>query len=238
MSRLPARLCPPRKGLCSPLPVPLSRARCAAFSPGRLGRALRAAVCRCAALALRCAAYAAARAHGTPPPPLIIPPVSRAWPFARSLARHSFSTDTDAELELVKAAALAAGAEAAVVGEHHARGGEGAVEVARAVQAACAKSRQAEKDGTGGFKYLYPLELPLKDKIETIAKEMCAPGRMRARVAWALASAAAPGRPSVCQAARAPFGRSARDPSRWLAGGLALRVLVFLPIRPALRFSF
>uniref|UniRef100_A0A7R9YHV8 formate--tetrahydrofolate ligase n=1 Tax=Diacronema lutheri TaxID=2081491 RepID=A0A7R9YHV8_DIALT len=85
---------------------------------------------------------------------------------------NRFATDTEAELQLVKEAALKAGAEAAVVGAHHAHGGMGAVDVAKAVQAACAKSRADEARGEGGFRFLYPLEAPLKAKIETIAKEI------------------------------------------------------------------
>jgi formyltetrahydrofolate synthetase len=34
---------------------------------------------------------------------------------------NRFATDTEAELEMVKQAAMAAGAEAAVIGEHHAQ---------------------------------------------------------------------------------------------------------------------
>jgi formyltetrahydrofolate synthetase len=85
---------------------------------------------------------------------------------------NRFATDTDAELELVKKAALEAGAEAAVVGEHHAKGGAGAIDVAKAVQRACEKSRKDEAAGKSGFRYLYGLDQPLKDKIEIIAKEV------------------------------------------------------------------
>lgn len=46
------------------------------------------------------------------------------------------------------------------------QGGAGAVEVAKAVQAACLKSSKDD------FRYLYETNLPLKAKIETIAKEV------------------------------------------------------------------
>ena len=51
-----------------------------------------------------------------------------------------------------------AGADAAVVSEHHAFGGEGAVELAKAIVAACEKPT--------AFKYLYSVEEPIKSKIE------------------------------------------------------------------------
>lgn len=81
---------------------------------------------------------------------------------------NKFATDTDNELAAVKAAALAAGAEDAAVCTHHADGGAGATELARAVVAACERSRAA---GTP-FEFLYPLELGIAEKIEIIAKEV------------------------------------------------------------------
>ncbi len=77
------------------------------------------------------------------------------------VAVNRFTADTDAEIELVCRAALEAGAEEAVMTDHWARGGAGAVDLARAVMAACRK----EKD----FRFLYPLEWDIKKKIETIA---------------------------------------------------------------------
>ena len=50
------------------------------------------------------------------------------------------------------------GADAAVVSEHHAYGGRGAVELANAVKTACHKPTD--------FRFLYPLSLPIKAKIE------------------------------------------------------------------------
>jgi formyltetrahydrofolate synthetase len=77
---------------------------------------------------------------------------------------NRFKDDTPAEIELVKKLAKAAGAEDAVVSNHWAEGGAGAVELANAVVAAC---KQPSK-----FKFLYPLEMSIKDKIETIVREM------------------------------------------------------------------
>lgn len=63
---------------------------------------------------------------------------------------------------------LEAGAYAAVVANHWAKGGAGATDLGLAVQEACLASR---KEGSP-FKFLYPLSLSLKDKIFTICKEM------------------------------------------------------------------
>ena len=77
---------------------------------------------------------------------------------------NRFKDDTPAEIELVKKLAKAAGAEDAVVSNHWAEGGAGAVELAHAVVAACKKPSH--------FKFLYPLDMSIKDKIETIVREM------------------------------------------------------------------
>ncbi|MGH9647742.1 MAG: formate--tetrahydrofolate ligase [Bryobacteraceae bacterium] len=77
---------------------------------------------------------------------------------------NRFKDDTPAEIELVKKLAKAAGAEDAVVSNHWAEGGAGAVELANAVVAACKKPSK--------FKFLYPLDMSIKQKIETIVKEM------------------------------------------------------------------
>jgi methylenetetrahydrofolate dehydrogenase (NADP+)/methenyltetrahydrofolate cyclohydrolase/formyltetrahydrofolate synthetase len=80
------------------------------------------------------------------------------------IAVNSFKTDTPAEVELVRKAALEAGAEDAVVATHWTEGGKGAARLAEAVVKA------AEKPSN--FKFLYPLELSIKEKIETICKEI------------------------------------------------------------------
>lgn len=80
------------------------------------------------------------------------------------VAVNRFKDDTMAEIELVRKMAVAAGAEDAVMSDHWALGGAGAVELGRAVIAACSKPRQ--------FKFLYPLELGIKEKIEIIVREM------------------------------------------------------------------
>jgi len=80
------------------------------------------------------------------------------------VAVNSFATDTPAEVELVRKAALEFGAMDAVVATHWADGGKGAIKLAEAV------IKAAEKPSV--FKFLYPVEIPIKQKIETIAKEI------------------------------------------------------------------
>jgi formyltetrahydrofolate synthetase len=76
----------------------------------------------------------------------------------------SFPTDTQAELDLVRTASLKAGAADAVLTRHWDRGGEGALDLARAVEKAAALPHH--------FTYLYPPEMGLGEKIETIAREI------------------------------------------------------------------
>ncbi len=80
------------------------------------------------------------------------------------VAVNKFHTDTPAEIAAVERAAVAAGAETAVMSDHWANGGDGAMELAEAVVAACEKP--------SNFNFLYPLDLPIKTKIETIAKKI------------------------------------------------------------------
>ena len=80
------------------------------------------------------------------------------------VAVNSFHDDTEAEVELVRQAALEAGAEDAAVSRHWMEGGEGAVKWAEAVVKA------AEKPSY--FKFLYSLDIPIKEKIETICREI------------------------------------------------------------------
>ena len=80
------------------------------------------------------------------------------------VAVNSFATDTPAELEMVRQYAVEQGAEDAVVSNHWAEGGKGAAALAEAVVAACEKP--------SNFQFLYPLEWPIKKKIETIATQI------------------------------------------------------------------
>jgi formate--tetrahydrofolate ligase len=76
---------------------------------------------------------------------------------------NSFHTDTKEEIEMVKKAAEAAGARCAK-STHWAQGGEGAVELADAVIDACNEKNE--------FKFLYPLDMKLRDRVALIAKEV------------------------------------------------------------------
>src|SRR5207237_8168947 len=80
------------------------------------------------------------------------------------VAVNKFQTDTSGEIDLVRKLSIAAGAEDAVMSNHWALGGAGAVDLGQAVVKACKKPSQ--------FKFLYPLEWGIKQKIETIVREM------------------------------------------------------------------
>jgi methylenetetrahydrofolate dehydrogenase (NADP+)/methenyltetrahydrofolate cyclohydrolase/formyltetrahydrofolate synthetase len=80
------------------------------------------------------------------------------------VAVNRFTSDTDQEIEVVKKAAVEAGAEGAFLSDVWAKGGEGGAELAEAVVSACEKSDPKK------FKFLYPDEMSIK--IETIAREI------------------------------------------------------------------
>jgi formyltetrahydrofolate synthetase len=80
------------------------------------------------------------------------------------VAVNRFKTDTPAEIDLVRKLAVQAGAHDAVMSNHWAEGGLGAVELGKAVISAC--------EQPGEFKFLYPLEMGIKQKIETIVREI------------------------------------------------------------------
>jgi formyltetrahydrofolate synthetase len=88
------------------------------------------------------------------------------------VAVNKFFTDTPTEIEMVKKAALDAGADAAVMANHWAKGGEGAKELAEAVVAACESHRKAGST----FSLLYPSEMPIKDKIAKVCSTYGADG--------------------------------------------------------------
>jgi formate--tetrahydrofolate ligase len=77
---------------------------------------------------------------------------------------NRFSTDTAAEIDLVRTACAKLGVEA-FMADHWAMGGEGAAEVARAVVKVC-------DSGRSKLKLLYPDDMPLYEKIRTIAREI------------------------------------------------------------------
>ena len=75
-----------------------------------------------------------------------------------------FSADTDAEIALVKEKCKALGVEA-LMADHWAMGGAGAADVAKAVV-------KVIDEGKGKLKFLYPDDMPLFEKIRTVAKEI------------------------------------------------------------------
>ncbi len=81
------------------------------------------------------------------------------------VAVNRFATDTPAELELVRKAAIEeGGAFGAEVSEHWEFGGTGALELAKKVVEAANQPND--------FHFLYPLEMSIKEKIEIIAREV------------------------------------------------------------------
>jgi len=74
---------------------------------------------------------------------------------------NAFHTDTKDEIAMVRKAAEEAGARCAQ-STHWADGGDGALELADVVKEAC--------EDTNEFKFLYPLEMKLRERVEKIAK--------------------------------------------------------------------
>jgi formate--tetrahydrofolate ligase len=77
---------------------------------------------------------------------------------------NRFSADSEAEIALVKEKCKALGVEG-LMADHWAMGGEGAADVAKAVVKIC-------DSGKSKLKFLYPDDMPLLEKIRTIAKEI------------------------------------------------------------------
>jgi formate--tetrahydrofolate ligase len=77
---------------------------------------------------------------------------------------NRFSADTDAEIALVKEKCRGLGVEA-LMADHWAMGGAGAADVAKAVV-------KVIDDGKARLRFLYPDEMPLFEKVETIAREI------------------------------------------------------------------
>ncbi|KAF2249878.1 FTHFS-domain-containing protein [Trematosphaeria pertusa] len=81
------------------------------------------------------------------------------------VAINRFSTDTQAEIDVIKEEALAAGAEDAIPANHWAEGGKGAVDLAKGIIAASSKPKP-------DFKLLYDLEGSVQERIEKIGQLM------------------------------------------------------------------
>jgi formyltetrahydrofolate synthetase len=80
------------------------------------------------------------------------------------VAINGFKDDTPAELDMVREYARGQGAYGAVVSTHWADAGKGAAALAEAVVSACKQP--------SNFEFLYPLDWPIKKKIETIARQI------------------------------------------------------------------
>lgn len=81
------------------------------------------------------------------------------------VAINRFPTDTETEIELLRKIALTNKSVVdCVVADHYSQGGAGAVELGKAVMKAA--------EQPNNFNFLYPLDIPIKDKIETIATQV------------------------------------------------------------------
>ena len=80
------------------------------------------------------------------------------------VAVNVFADDTENEIAAVREIALAAGATGVSVAQHWAKGGAGAADLAEMIVSAC--------EMPNDFRLLYPDDMSIKDKIETIASEI------------------------------------------------------------------
>ena len=86
------------------------------------------------------------------------------------VAINAFPTDDPEEWEVMRREALSAGAEDAVVSRHWEHGGEGAAALAAAVEKAC--------EAPSRFHPLYELNIPVKEKIDILAREVYGAGKV------------------------------------------------------------
>ena len=91
--------------------------------------------------------------------------IVRRYGIPAVVAINAFPTDTPAEVEAIRQVSLEAGASDAVLATHFADGGNGATALAEAVW-------KAAEDPSRAFQLLYPDEMPLQEKIETIVREV------------------------------------------------------------------
>ncbi|KAM0382229.1 hypothetical protein ACHAO7_004717 [Fusarium culmorum] len=80
------------------------------------------------------------------------------------VAINKFATDTDAEIAVIREEAVSAGAEDAILSNHWAEGGKGAVDLAHGVIAAAEKPKD--------LKFTYNLEGTVQERLEAIGKQM------------------------------------------------------------------
>lgn len=148
------------------------------------------------------------------------------------VAVNRFATDTPAELAAVREAALAAGAADAVVCEHHAKGGAGAVDLAEAVVKASTAADPA------AFKFTYALDAPIAAKIEAIAQRVYGAASIElspeASAAIAACEAMGLGRLPVCMA-KTQYSFSADAAAKGAPSGF---VLPIREVRPSAGAGF
>lgn len=77
------------------------------------------------------------------------------------VAINRFASDTEEELEVIRKEALEAGASSAVVCTHHAAGGAGAVDLAKAIVDVCKDDNQ--------LKFTYEIDTPIREKLASVA---------------------------------------------------------------------
>lgn len=87
------------------------------------------------------------------------------------VAINRFTFDTERELALVRKKAIFSGAASAIVSEVWKYGSGGGLKLAKAVMGASRK-------GSSRFKFLYPDDMPIKDKIERVAREVYGAGKI------------------------------------------------------------
>lgn len=80
------------------------------------------------------------------------------------VAINKFSTDTDAEIAVIREEAIAAGAEDAILANHWAEGGKGAVDLAKGVVTASEKPKDMQ--------LTYSLEGTIQERIDAIAQKL------------------------------------------------------------------
>jgi formate--tetrahydrofolate ligase len=108
--------------------------------------------------------------------------IVRAFGVPVVVAVNRFPTDTDAELDALRAAALDAGAVAVAEHDGYARGGEGCLALAEAVEHACTLPADVQP--------LYQVDDPLEEKVLTLARQVYG----AADVVWEPAARKAVGR--------------------------------------------
>ncbi len=80
------------------------------------------------------------------------------------VAMNKFSADTDREIDLVKKKAIGLGADDCQISEVWLKGAKGGLDLAKSVIKLA--------DFPKNFKFLYPLDIPIKEKIKTIATKI------------------------------------------------------------------